>query len=152
MKIPINTAVKLVSQLYSYFFKGAKIDGSLQYYRGGEENDPNRDSFMLTLQNNSKYNAYDIKILNWEDIFYSMDKINPLISLQPLHSMIVFYRFEDSTLDNFSVNIIPKDKIGKQLIISYKNEGRNKFYTKFTINDKEPINEYCIRNPLKRKN
>ena len=151
MKIPIGSIIKFANSFYSYLFKGAKIDGSLQFYKGGQENDPNRCSFMLTLQNNSKNNAYNIKVLNWEDIFYSMDKINPIISLQPLHSTIVFYRFEDPTLNNFSQNTIPKNKIGKQLIISYSNEGRKTFYTKFIIDDNEAINEYSIKNPLQKK-
>ena len=153
MKFPFNAVSKFIYPLFSYFFKGAKIDASLEFYKGGGIfNDPNRNSFKLTLQNNSNFSAYQIKILNAEDIFYSIEKMVPLTSLQPHFSTITFCRFEkyyDPIIGENSAYKIPENKIGKFLVISYVNEGRRKFYTKFTIDDNENKSEYSYRNPLK---
>jgi hypothetical protein len=163
--------------LFLYFAKGARIDAALQFVissriatgrahpkPGSKPLEQSNDSILfdgrdmmtemrmttkasLILKNNSKNYAYNIKLLNAEEVFDSCERIPKLSSLSPNESLtlkvefvqIVYVYFGMET-DNFPY--IPTEKENKILKIQYENEAGTKFITKFWVSLTNTYNEH----------
>jgi|GEM_PF-3337409 len=172
MSLPIGifTALgKTGYALYSYWRKGAKIDASLTFVqskqipKGASSQNPADEpvfvgdaifvfdfvsEYRLTLKNASNNPAYNIKLLNHRDIFSRVDQLPDLASLEPGASLTLRCTFQvrnvhiKSGTPKDKYMSIPESQLNKPLIISYQNEARATFYTKF----KATIPIYTQRN------
>jgi hypothetical protein len=178
MKIPLGpfTALgKTGYNLYCYFFKGAKIDASLKFLGseqrilGASPRNPTdrpvyvadainvfdfKSRYKLTVKNTSKNTAYNVRLINSNEIFTSHEEIEPLTSLSSGESISITCWFITPSVhakgyETKSYHGIPKEKKNKTLIIAYDNEARITFYTKFTIDETQALNEYLLKLPKK---
>lgn len=175
MKLPIGifTALgKTGYTLYSYWYKGAKIDASLtfnhskQVPKGASELNPDDkpvyvgdaifvfdfvSEYILTLKNASKNPAYNIRLVNHKEIFSFIEPLPALASLEPGQSVTL-----KCTFQTFNVHVksgtskdrymrIPEKVQDRTLLISYQNEARTTFYTKFKISEDEATNEHTLK-------
>jgi hypothetical protein len=166
--------------LFFYFAKGARIDAALQrgpkgrspkdqaYIKPGaepvyEDGIPiayNATDVMrlweikvggtLILKNNSKNHAYNLQLLNADEIFDEYEKISKLTSLAPNESLKLYVKFLQHTYANSGVETeklpdIPIEKQNKYLLIQYENERGTKFLTKFVVSFTEQRNEYTYK-------
>jgi len=113
-------------------------------------------NYKLRIKNNSSKTAFGIKI---EQIYLTgndyLEKIDGLASLKENELIELDYklRHRASMTGNEAKQFLKKfpshlDKI--EIIISYTNEARRRFYTIFTATTSEKINEHLFRKPKKK--
>lgn len=176
MKI-ISFFRKIGIDLFFYFLKGARIDAALMKQgrnrlrtmidypkpeaqpmeRIGNRIVYNEEDILkgwqlitkakLKLKNNSKNFAYNIELLNGEELFGENGKLKKLISLAPNESMEVDIDFLQychcvSGLEADNMPYLPVHIENKILNIKYENESGTKFITKFWMSFDSIINEY----------
>ncbi|MDE3183215.1 MAG: hypothetical protein KGM16_07345 [Bacteroidota bacterium] len=159
--------------LFLYYFKGAKVVAALHYIkrsrhstgsyvRPGAKHLPEGENyfdstdminvweikgfFTLTLKNNSKYFAYNLRLLNPE-IFTYCEKLKPLTSLAPNESIslivnIVQIHHSVSGVDAGAQPIIPVNLKNSILQIEYTNEAGTKLKTLFSIDTDKITNQH----------
>jgi hypothetical protein len=178
MNIPLGPFISLGKtgyNLFSYFFKGPKIDGALKFLDGGQTffgpspKNPTDSAvfygeainvydfysrFQLTLKNTSKYSAYNIRLINGREIFSQYENLEQLTSLDPGESITITCRFLTISVHckGNETNLyhgIPESKKNKYLTIAYENEARTTFYTQFKIDENEAHNNYLLKAPKK---
>lgn len=178
MQIPLVPFISLGKKgynLYSYLFKGPKIDASLKFlhsgqaYLGASSQNPKdrpvyvgdavnvynfRSKYKLLLKNTSKYTAYNVRLINSTEIFSSHEEIEQLTSLNSGENISIICWFITPSVNAKGYETkryhgIPEEKRNKTLLIAYDNEARKTFYTRFTINEKQAINEYMLKLPKK---
>lgn len=167
---------KLGYSLLSYFFKGPKVDASLthvisrQIPKGVSYLNPinqrihvgeaiNQFEFEvcyeLTIKNSSKHPAYNIKFINDKIIFSSNEELEQLESLQPNESKKIQCSFLTKNIhakgqETQKYLEIPDNIIDVELVISYQNDARTTFYTKYKVNEKQANNTYSFFKPQKQ--
>jgi hypothetical protein len=173
----MNKLLKPIYGLFIHFMKGARIDAALQkgtrmrlrtmndFLKAGAEpviengkaiGFDSKDMVMgfkvvtkgnLILKNNSRYPAYNLEILNADEIFNEFKRLPKLTSLEPngkLEIEIAFQQlgyFENGLLAN-ELPDIPPEVNHKILNIKYENEAGTKLLTKFWISFTENKNEH----------
>lgn len=162
--------------LFSYYFKGAKVDAALVYLKKktipkgnfvlpgaislpeGPNYFDQKDTitqwektayFKLILKNNSKYFAYNIDIINTNEIFTHWERLKKLTSLAPNESLElevnITQLFDLQTgVEPSSMPVIPEEKQNKILEIQYTNESGKKLRTRFWISFHKNVNEYSF--------
>lgn len=159
--------------LYSFFFKGPKVNAALDWIHGGQTNlgasqlNPKEGTpihfteaiyvfefkvhYELVLKNTSRYTANNIKLLNENEIFSSCEKPEKLASLLPNESLkLKCWFIHQAHLRGSETNNrhhVPPQIEGKKLIITYQNEAQKDFFTEFTVDDKNVVNKYLLKNP-----
>jgi hypothetical protein len=163
--------------LFFYFLKGARVDAALKWngrsrsptgrtypkpgavpvMENGLAIAYNADDLIrewritskgeLVIKNNSRNHAYNLQLLNAEDIFSTYTPLPTLSSLGPNESIelpIEFIQmcYAPSGLDADKVPDIPKEKENFILKIRYENEAGTKFLTKFAVSYSTIYNEY----------
>lgn len=112
-------------------------------------------NFDLRIRNNSSKTAYNIKI---ESIYMGendyVSKIDDIISLKETECIKLDYKIRhlstmnESSAKKFSKNF-PSHINVIEIIISYTNESRKKFYTRFKATKESKTNEHLLRKPKK---
>lgn len=176
MKIPIGVFItmgKVGYTLYSYFFKGPKVDLSMEIFdssqrflRASDRNISDKPTFIgnfvgvydftnnfkLVFQNTSSNPAYNIKISHGVEYFSQILPLPQNLCLQPHEKFEIDCQFLEKNIHASSHEFgryfgIPNSIRNKDLVITYQNEARNDFYTIFKINSEVTQNEYLIKNP-----
>jgi hypothetical protein len=157
--------------LYSYIYKGPKIDLSLEIFDSSNDrlqtsykNSPDTPTYMgdaievynftnnleLILKNTSTYTAYNIKIIEGAELFTLIQPLPQKLSLIANNEFKINCQFieRDVHLKYHELGRhfgVPEYAKNKNLVVSYQNESRNTFYTTFKINDSEAVNTYSLK-------
>ena len=174
-----SQAKKLGIDLFYYFFKGARLDGSLQLAgtsRRPLQEFPRPDAIpiestpssvvydhrdimrqweikvngVLTLKNNSRSFAYNVTLVNAQELFTTCENIPKLTSIAPndkleLKVSFVQYMVTHGGNEMEILPHIPLDKENRYLLIQYENERGTHFLTKFVLSFTEIRNEYTYK-------
>lgn len=174
---PLSWIKPLSVNLFRYFTKGAKIGAALvfngrsrmplgnvglipdatpiEYQPGKFAYDANHilrhwrvnTKFKLRLKNNSTQPAYNIVILNGQEIFDSIGNIPQLLSLLPNEQVEFDVEFNQeldavSGVEADKLPDVPSNKEYKILKIRYQNEAGTRMYTNFRVSFNNPQVEF----------
>jgi hypothetical protein len=176
MKIPIGFILKPVVSLQRYFFNRPRIDidivsnpGDVRGQRNnGASNQNGKRSlhvmeviydftfywnYIIRIKNNSTKSAYNLiieQLTLGEDDF--LETPDPLLALRENEATELQYKIIHKASMNGDgasrfLGSFPTHINQIVLILSYTNEARTKFYTKFTFNRAEKIIEHLIFAP-----
>lgn len=177
MGVPIGLFTgmgKIGYNIYSYFYKGAKIDAALNFSGSHQRPHPGvspknrqdeatffrdaihvfdfKSDYELVLQNASGNPAYNVRLINADEIFSGHDGLMKNMILAPTASVTINCWFTSNNVhirgsEADKYHGIPSERKNRGLIIAYDNEARVTFYTKFKIDDRNTINEYSLKKP-----
>lgn len=114
-------------------------------------------NYKLRIKNNSSKTAYGIKIEDTDPCnFDYMQKMDELASLKEneIIELDLKIRYNESMTNGESsifLTSFPKHLKSINFLISYTNEARKRFYTRFKMTELEKANEHLLRKPKKQK-
>ena len=110
-------------------------------------------NYKLRIKNNSSKTAYNIRIekIDRTDIDY-LEKLDDIANLKEGELIELDYKIRYRSSKNGQeakefLNHFPGHLEQMEIVVSYTNESRKKYYTRFIANKKEKTNEHLLRKP-----